>query len=466
MELDDIKKEYIRIREELESSKKSLEVINKKIYGLEKDLKIKELKLEIAKLENDSVAISEIEKEIADDKNAIREIKSIATRDKEKFEQKYANLTAKMKSLDMDPYNKGKLDMMLQIRKIGKLENKETKMKNIQKAVLSNEGLKANIEKMVVLYPFVLKYTQELNKPNVDKSKVEHLKKELYNVQEKFYINQLQVSEYIDKNNLDIKLSDLEDLMVENPKIENNNVDLNDLFNRVFEKINVEKDAITREDRKLDEIAYKEHLYQKIVNEQKGKEDTNKSGTEKGEPSDMDESELKNKDSKDDIEDDFEEVDLDEFDKFEDSEMEDDKDLEDNIEDDFEEVDLDEFETTPEQQAKTRQKITKAMRVYDPKEDNFFKKILNGIKNIVDKFIINPIKQKKLEAYYDKQRQEKKAAKQKQVEELQLKEKRDKNKNNFRDQLVANHKLENDMDEVKARNKINHVSKDDHDLER
>ena len=436
MELDDVKKEYIRIREELESSKKGLEVINKKIYSLEKDLKIKELKLEIAKLENDSVAIGEIEKEIADDKNAIREIKSIAMRDKEKFEQKYANLTAKMKSLDMDPYNKGKLDMMLQIRKIGKLENKETKMKNIQKAVLSNEGLKANIEKMVVLYPFVLKYTQELNKPNVDKSKVEHLKKELYNVQEKFYINQLQVSEYIDKNNLDIKLSDLDDLMVENPKIENDNVDLNDLFNRVFEKINVEKDAITREDRKLDEIAYKEHLYQKIVNEQKGKEDTNKSGTEKGEPSDMDESELKNKDSKDDIE------------------------------DDFEEVDLDEFETTPEQQAKTRQKITKAMRVYDPKEDNFFKKILNGIKNIVDKFIINPIKQKKLEAYYDKQRQEKKAARQKQVEELQLKEKRDKNKNNFRDELVANHKLENDMDEVKAGNKINHVSKYDHDLER
>ena len=157
---------------------------------------------------------------------------------------------------------------------------------------------------------------------------------------------------------------------------------------------------------------------------------------------------------------------MDEFDKFEDSEMEDDKDLEDNIEDDFEEVDLDEFETTPEQQAKTRQKITKAMRVYDPKEDNFFKKILNGIKNIVDKFIINPIKQKKLEAYYDKQRQEKKAARQKQVEELQLKEKRDKNKNNFRDELVANHKLENDMDEVKAGNKINHVSKYDHDLER
>lgn len=237
MELDDVKKEYIRIREELESSKKGLEVINKKIYSLEKDLKIKELKLEIAKLENDSVAIGEIEKEIADDKNAIREIKSIAMRDKEKFEQKYANLTAKMKSLDMDPYNKGKLDMMLQIRKIGKLENKETKMKNIQKAVLSNEGLKANIEKMVVLYPFVLKYTQELNKPNVDKSKVEHLKKELYNVQEKFYINQLQVSEYIDKNNLDIKLSDLDDLMVENPKIENDNVDLNDLFNRVFKKL-------------------------------------------------------------------------------------------------------------------------------------------------------------------------------------------------------------------------------------
>ena len=139
MELDDVKKEYIRIREELESSKKGLEVINKKIYSLEKDLKIKELKLEIAKLENDSMAISEIEKEIADDKNAIREIKSTPMRAKEKFEQKYANLTAKMKSLDMDPYNKGKLDMMLQIRKIGKLENKETKMKNIQKAVLSNE---------------------------------------------------------------------------------------------------------------------------------------------------------------------------------------------------------------------------------------------------------------------------------------------------------------------------------------
>ena len=30
MELDDVKKEYIRIREELESSKKGLEVINKK----------------------------------------------------------------------------------------------------------------------------------------------------------------------------------------------------------------------------------------------------------------------------------------------------------------------------------------------------------------------------------------------------------------------------------------------------
>ena len=466
MELEDVKKEYIRIREELEHSKKGLEAINKRIYRLEKELRIKELKLEIANLENDSVSISEIEKEIADDKNAIREIKSIAISDKEKFEQKYANLTAKMKSLDMDPYNKGKLDMMIQIRKMEKLENKEFKMKNIQKAVLNNEGLKSNIEKMVVLYPFVLKYTQELNKPDVEKSKVEYLKKELYKAQEKFYINQLQVSEYIDKNNLDIKLLDLDDLMVENPKIENNNVNLNDLFNRVFEKINVEKDAITRENRILDENAYKEYFYQKNVNEQKAKENLNKPEVEKDEVSDMEESELKNKNLKEDIEDDFKEVDLDDFDKAEDFEIQDNKDSKDRIEDDFEEVDLDEFETTPDQQAKTRQKITKAMRVYDPKENNFFKKILNGIKNIVDKFIINPIKQKKLEAYYDKQRQEKKAVRQKQMEELQLKAKREENKENFRDELCANHKLKNNIDGLRAKNNINHVSKDDHDVER
>ena len=60
MELDDVKKEYIRIREELESSKKGLEVINKKIYSIDHDLIFKEMKLEIDKLENNSVAIVEI----------------------------------------------------------------------------------------------------------------------------------------------------------------------------------------------------------------------------------------------------------------------------------------------------------------------------------------------------------------------------------------------------------------------
>lgn len=51
---NDLKKEYLKIQEEISEAKKSLNKINLILGELERSLKIKELKFEIANLERDN----------------------------------------------------------------------------------------------------------------------------------------------------------------------------------------------------------------------------------------------------------------------------------------------------------------------------------------------------------------------------------------------------------------------------
>ena len=61
---NDLKKEYLKIQEEISEAKKSLNKINLILGELERSLKIKELKFEIANLERDNEGVSKLEKEI------------------------------------------------------------------------------------------------------------------------------------------------------------------------------------------------------------------------------------------------------------------------------------------------------------------------------------------------------------------------------------------------------------------
>ena len=65
---NDLKKEYLKIQEEISEAKKSLNKINLILGELERSLKIKELKFEIANLERDNEGVSKLEKEIKAEK--------------------------------------------------------------------------------------------------------------------------------------------------------------------------------------------------------------------------------------------------------------------------------------------------------------------------------------------------------------------------------------------------------------
>lgn len=165
---NDLKKEYLKIQEEISEAKKSLNKINLILGELERSLKIKELKFEIANLERDNEGVSKLEKEIKAEKILVDKIRLKAIREKEKFKDTKKILGEKIEALEMDPYNKGKLDMALKMKELDKIENKKAKMVKIQNHILNNDGLKQNLKNMMAIYPSVLKYTQELNRPNID----------------------------------------------------------------------------------------------------------------------------------------------------------------------------------------------------------------------------------------------------------------------------------------------------------
>ena len=82
---NDLKKEYLKIQEEISEAKKSLNKINLILGELERSLKIKELKFEIANLERDNEGVSKLEKEIKAEKILVDKIRLKAIREKEKF---------------------------------------------------------------------------------------------------------------------------------------------------------------------------------------------------------------------------------------------------------------------------------------------------------------------------------------------------------------------------------------------
>ena len=73
---NDLKKEYLKIQEEISEAKKSLNKINLILGELERSLKIKELKFEIANLERDNEGVSKLEKEIKAEKILVDKIRS------------------------------------------------------------------------------------------------------------------------------------------------------------------------------------------------------------------------------------------------------------------------------------------------------------------------------------------------------------------------------------------------------
>ena len=243
---NDLKKEYLKIQEEISEAKKSLNKINLILGELERSLKIKELKFEIANLERDNEGVSKLEKEIKAEKILVDKIRLKAIREKEKFKDTKKILGEKIEALEMDPYNKGKLDMALKMKELDKIENKKAKMVKIQNHILNNDGLKQNLKSMMAIYPSVLKYTQELNRPNIDSKEKESLVKSLYNVQREFYENQQVISDYIEKNNLDISMMDF-DILMPNDVIDKdaNNIDVDHSVNRVINNLNREREFLS-----------------------------------------------------------------------------------------------------------------------------------------------------------------------------------------------------------------------------
>lgn len=431
---NDLKKEYLKIQEEISEAKKSLNKINLILGELERSLKIKELKFEIANLERDNEGVSKLEKEIKAEKILVDKIRLKAIREKEKFKDTKKILGEKIEALEMDPYNKGKLDMALKMKELDKIENKKSKMVKIQNHILNNDGLKQNLKSMMAIYPSVLKYTQELNRPNIDSKEKESLVKSLYNVQREFYENQQVISDYIEKNNLDISMMDF-DVLMPNDVIDKdaNNIDVDHSVNRVINNLNRERVSILSEDERLNEAEYIKFKSKAMEGGDKSKSDD---AIDKND-SKVDNSKTLKEDSKT-------------IKKVSES-LDNDKNN-----DDFEEVDLDSVKVDPERQKDICKKINDAMVV---KEDGILKRLLNFIRESFDK-LSRKFNKKKMASRRDKLRkemldkrhQEAKDEISKTMEKVKQDKKRD-----FRDELVNTHK--DVKDDVTVKKSSDTVSK-------
>lgn len=334
----------------------------------------------------------------------------------------------------MDPYNKGKLDMALKMKELDKIENKKSKMVKIQNHILNNDGLKQNLKSMMAIYPSVLKYTQELNRPNIDSKEKESLVKSLYNVQREFYENQQVISDYIEKNNLDISMMDF-DVLMPNDVIDKdaNNIDVDHSVNRVINNLNRERVSILSEDERLNEAEYIKFKSKAMEGGDKSKSDD---AIDKND-SKVDNSKTLKEDSKT-------------IKKVSES-LDNDKNN-----DDFEEVDLDSVKVDPERQKDIRKKINDAMVV---KEDGILKRLLNFIRESFDK-LSRKFNKKKMASRRDKLRkemldkrhQEAKDEISKTMEKVKQDKKRD-----FRDELVNTHK--DVKDDVTVKKSSDTVSK-------
>jgi hypothetical protein len=427
---NDLKKEYLKIQEEISEAKKSLNKINLILGELERSLKIKELKFEIANLERDNEGVSKLEKEIKAEKILVDKIRLKAIREKEKFKDTKKILGEKIEALEMDPYNKGKLDMALKMKELDKIENKKAKMVKIQNHILNNDGLKQNLKNMMAIYPSVLKYTQELNRPNIDSKEKESLVKSLYNVQREFYENQQVISDYIEKNNLDISMMDF-DVLMPNDVIDKdaNNIDVDYSVNRVINNLNRERVSILSEDERLNEAEYIKFKSKSMESGDKSKSDD----TIDKNDSKIDNSKTLKEDSKTI------------------------KKVSKNLDnDDFEEVDLDSVKVDPERQKDIRKKINDAMVV---KEDGLFKRLFDFIKNSFDN-LSRKFNKKKMASRRDKLRKEmldKRHQEAKdEISKTMEKVKQDKKKD-FRDELVSTHK--DVKDDVTVKKSSDPVSK-------
>ena len=405
---NDLKKEYLKIQEEISEAKKSLNKINLILGELERSLKIKELKFEIANLERDNEGVSKLEKEIKAEKILVDKIR---LKDTKKI------LGEKIEALEMDPYNKGKLDMALKMKELDKIENKKAKMVKIQNHILNNDGLKQNLKNMMAIYPSVLKYTQELNRPNIDSKEKESLVKSLYNVQREFYENQQVISDYIEKNNLDISMMDF-DVLMPNDVIDKdaNNIDVDYSVNRVINNLNRERVCILSEDERLNEAEYIKFKSKSMEGGDKSKSD---------DAIDKDDSKIDNSKT---LKEDSKTI------KKVSESLDNDKNN-----DDFEEVDLDSVKVDPERQKDIRKKINDAMVV---KEDGIFKRLFDFIKNSFDN-LSRKFNKKKMASRRDKLRKEmldKRHQEAKdEISKTMEKVKQDKKKD-FRDELINTHK--------------------------
>lgn len=286
----------------------------------------------------------------------------------------------------------------------------------------------------MAIYPSVLKYTQELNRPNIDSKEKESLVKSLYNVQREFYENQQVISDYIEKNNLDISMMDF-DVLMPNDVIDKdaNNIDVDHSVNRVINNLNRERVSILSEDERLNEAEYIKFKSKVMEGGDKSKSDD---AIDKND-SKIDNSKTLKEDSKT-------------IKKVSES-LDNDKNN-----DDFEKVDLDSVKVDPERQKDIRKKINDAMVV---KEDGIFKRLFNFIRESFDK-LSRKFNKKKMASRRDKLRREmldKRHQEAKdEISKTMEKVKQDKKKD-FRDELVSTHK--DVKDDVTVKKSFDTVSK-------
>ena len=251
----------------------------------------------------------------------------------------------------------------------------------------------------------------------IDSKEKESLVKSLYNVQREFYENQQVISDYIEKNNLDISMMDF-DVLMPNDVIDKdaNNIDVDHSVNRVINNLNRERVCILNEDERLNEAEYIRFKSKAMEGGDKSKSDD---AIDKND-SKIDNSKTLKEDSKT-------------IKKVSES-LDNDKNN-----DDFEEVDLDSVKVDPERQKNIRKKINDAMVV---KEDGIFKRLFNFIRESFDK-LSRKFNKKKMASKRDKLRKEmldKRHQEAKdEISKTMEKVKQDKKKD-FRDELVNTHK--------------------------
>lgn len=261
MNLEELNKEYVKLKADLEQARKNIEATRIKVSDLEGDKIIQQAEKVKAKRNSDKVAEQVAEDEIKRIEDEVKKVMNNAKEQKGKMIELQRKIYEKVEEIKKNPEMKAHLDEVLAKkydRKISKLENekeeltgKKFRLENLQKLVTNHPALGNNLKGIIVAQKEIDVLQKELDDMKTtdqttgtityaDPARANEIMNTLIpNAQNKITTNKTPLMTYITKKSLNITEQDIDDLVANKPVLDSKgNLVLDATINRNISKYN------------------------------------------------------------------------------------------------------------------------------------------------------------------------------------------------------------------------------------